>query len=894
MIANRNQLEVVRRMFGSTKFIETYCEIEKVNIRRVSCEDWTVDFPIHRIGFRSNQATNLEDCFKVNLCSYTPFSECSHCDSINFQAHDTTKFHELPEILLIQLQRAQDIGNGVNRTKCTIPENLDLTDCLLEEDRQRELHGSYELIGAIAHAGTETSGHEIAYVRDAAKQWQVVDDMVRGDGRRSASIDEINNSRQFTPVLMAYRKRQNAAATDGVSTGIPLAVSNGQTPGSVSPEHSLQNDTLKSSITSRPVSPKPVILGPDEPVAPGPVEAVNHEPVKLLSSGPVNPIKPVTPKQDPLQRDPPDRAYRKMDVQGLKLEMKRLGIALDSKKRPADYHVGKIDRHYANGTVYDEYTVVMLKEEIARRGLNPKGMNSKTAAMKTLHDDDKKKGYNVPSIGVVNQTRKAGATPEKHAYEQGQKATNHGHKPPGNSAVESGRKAASQVQKPGVTAEKPSVEPGKKPARKPNRSPKGGKKPEKSEDKASENPDVNMLDMPYKAENKAPSKPGGNKDVAPDEQVGDGPTLDDSGLRPPTPPPMDPDRYIISASLQVMGKTGGPRTDPLTGTWSLPASFRPELDTNVMGTLTITAPDGQKAQYPFPGLNRQIFHIPSLATANKKRKTPDGGNDDDDGSDDDDDSRPHKRNKGDSLPPSDPNDGSPKSCKKPNRSKQDQPRNGGGGGNKDADSSKDAVARKTPDKAPPPSISNETLDKVPPTPPETLTVPTSPQPRPRPGGAKPTQIRPPSAAESDISSVVNLDLYPTPSELENVPGYRPVGKLPNAFASELSLTVLSEFYPTASQLENVPRNAAGRKPRGSKSPPPSRPGSGSSSGSKGTPPISRPPPLPATQKTFPRISRSKNEDAARVRKPGSGSASGLVSVSGPPSPKGDKKPMRSL
>jgi hypothetical protein len=50
--------------------------------------------------------------------------------------------------------------------------------------------------------------------------------------------------------------------------------------------------------------------------------------------------------------------------------------------------------------------------------------------------------------------------------------------------------------------------------------------------------------------------------------------------------------------FQVLGKGSKAGPKPLTHTWSLAATYDPNFDLNVIGRLTVTAPDGQKRQFP--------------------------------------------------------------------------------------------------------------------------------------------------------------------------------------------------------------------------------------------------------------------------------------------------------
>lgn len=249
--------------------------------------------------------------------------------------------------------------------------------------------------------------------------------------------------------------------------------------------------------------------------------------------------------------------YRGGDVEQLKGLFKERGLALDgNKKQTLEWYRGKLIRDDAKATTYKEYKLADLKNELRGRGKDSTKITKKLQAIKRLEDDDKENGSKGPSMG----SRKA-------------------HQPKG--------------------------------------------KPKPSKDKSDKpNKDSRRLskERPTKPINKEISKPGENKDTAPGEQAAVGLTKKVPGIKPPALPAADPKGFTASMTAQVIGKPSEARAKPLTKMRSLPASYDPNLNLNVLGWLTIATSDDQ---FPVSASSeRHIFQINSLEPENKKRKMP--------------------------------------------------------------------------------------------------------------------------------------------------------------------------------------------------------------------------------------------------------------------------------
>lgn len=208
---------------------------------------------------------------------------------------------------------------------------------------------------------------------------------------------------------------------------------------------------------------------------------------------------------------------------------------------------------------------------------------------KELERDDHKKGTKRQSMCSVNQVSQTDDKPRDSRGEPQNPGQKKRRKSPGSKTP---------IQKPPQKLTKKSI-----------------KKPTKKPTKSSENEKL------FKQ---------GRKYTKADEDAAEDSATKDLDTDPPLPPATDSDRLIISTTLQNLGKgsEGGP--EPLTHTWSLSANYDPNFDLNVIGRLTVTAPDGQKRQFRIDVVSeRHRFYLDSLTSANKKRKTAPSGSDDD-------------------------------------------------------------------------------------------------------------------------------------------------------------------------------------------------------------------------------------------------------------------------
>lgn len=485
----------------------------------------------------SDSPRTLKGCVENALYALASTNEpCVICGEEFMPGHRFYKFRTLPEVLIISISR-YEVRSSVRQSKaeisharCEIPDTLDLSEFLEDENQSRDQIAVYQYTAAVLHQGRSLkAGHYVAHVRNKDGNYFLLDDMAR-PRVQSSSMKAMNNARKLDVTLVAYVKVHKNMQGENPDEERVLTwwrkhmPAPPGTPGSKS-----------GSPPSQPTDPERPMRRP-----------------RLQ--------QPALPKTEPPQQDSIMPDYSNKDEKQLKGIMKQQALALDNKKHPLSWYVDKLVRHDANATTYDEYTFQELKKEIAGRGLDTKGIKSKAAAIGQLEKDDKERDCKGRSMGSIKQDQQI-------------------------------------VRKSGNLEDEP-----KRPASRKSGRPSEGKK----------------LSKPR---NKQPTKKDGLNDESVGKRAADVLATKDL-VDPPSPLRANLDHFTISMTLQILGKGSEAGPKPLNHTWSLPATYDPQYGLNVIGSLTITAPDGQKSQYPIAiSSERHMFHLDSWTTAQKKRKT---------------------------------------------------------------------------------------------------------------------------------------------------------------------------------------------------------------------------------------------------------------------------------
>jgi ubiquitin carboxyl-terminal hydrolase 8 len=101
------------------------------------------------------------------------------CDSIKYQAV-RGGIEKLPEILMLNFQRGTfgaEWTTEFKDYKVFIEEKLDMKDLALNNTERTK----YDLCAVVKHIGDLDTGHYIAFVKDAAKNWWRCDDLTISD-----------------------------------------------------------------------------------------------------------------------------------------------------------------------------------------------------------------------------------------------------------------------------------------------------------------------------------------------------------------------------------------------------------------------------------------------------------------------------------------------------------------------------------------------------------------------------------------------------------------------------------------------------------------------------------------------------------------------------------------
>lgn len=505
---------------------------------------------------------------------------CPICTKNWVPVHRFYKFRTLPEVLLLSINRTLGLYLK-NKARCVVPETLDLSAYLEDEEGTRGQNASYQLVGAVLHSGSDVdAGHYIVHVRNKAGYYFRLDDKA-SNRVSSSSIDYLNNDCGFDVVMVAYIKvhksncnLRGASMLEMIESHIRDRTSD-RTKGS---ERALGRSYATGFTDQPPTKGSPAkhihpkIPPPDKPL-PEPSwpreVSVTHHP------------RSDTPKQNPPpRRDRPCRPdHGKMEVRSNRDELRKVGLKLDSKKQPLEWYLDKLIRHDAQATTYDEYTVEeLINGEMVRRNLHTRGITVKAAAIRELERDDREKGYTRPSVRSINCKARAEGKPR-------------------NSAVEGGK---ARKDKPGRLSK------GK--LRIHSRKKQLTKKSEDSDSPGSErcwNNERNATDEGEK----------GFKNDA------EGLLIKGHDMDPPLPPMTDSQSFTMSMTLQILGKGSGVEAALLTQTWPLAAPFDPLCDLNVIGQLTIAMLDGQTNHVSTSiSSEKHQFHLDSLLSAKKKRK----------------------------------------------------------------------------------------------------------------------------------------------------------------------------------------------------------------------------------------------------------------------------------
>lgn len=489
----------------------------------------------------SNSPRTLKGCVENALYALASTNDpCVICGEEFMPGHRFYKFRTLPEVLIISISR-YEVRSSVRQSKaeisharCEIPDTLDLSEFLEDENQSRDQIAVYQYTAAVLHQGRSLkAGHYVAHVRNKDGNYFLLDDMAR-PRIQSSSMKAMNNARKLDVTLVAYVKVHKNKQ--------------GENPDADAEERVLtwwrKHMPAPSGIPgSKPGSPSS---------QPTDLERLMRRP-RLQ--------QPTLPKTEPPQQDSIMPDYSNKDEKQLKGLMKQQALALDNKKHPLSWYVDKLVRHNANATTYEEYTFQELKKEIAWRRLDPKGIKSKAAATGQLEKDDKQRGCKGRSMGSIKQDQQI-------------------------------------VRKSG----NPEGEPKRPASRKPSR-PSEGKKPPKPK-------------------NKQPTKKDGINNKSVGKRAANVLATKDLVVGPPSPFRANLDHFTISMTFQILGKGSEAGPESLNHTWSLPATYDPQYDLNIISSLTITAPDSQKSQYPIAiSSERHMFHLDSWTTAQKKRKT---------------------------------------------------------------------------------------------------------------------------------------------------------------------------------------------------------------------------------------------------------------------------------
>jgi hypothetical protein len=166
------------------------------------------------------------------------------------------KFREAPEVLFVRLSRfTAGKRPGKSNKNIAIPERLDITIHLEQEDRDAGATAQYQLDSVVSHAGTLNTGHYVTHVRlsGSDRGWCCLDN---ANVSVSSFEDAVNHSKKFrkwnfTPVILAYTKVHGSVQANVFTYGTTKKSSTGASSkgdaskGDVSKVDSFKNDDSK-------------------------------------------------------------------------------------------------------------------------------------------------------------------------------------------------------------------------------------------------------------------------------------------------------------------------------------------------------------------------------------------------------------------------------------------------------------------------------------------------------------------------------------------------------------------------------------------------------------------------------------------------------------------------
>jgi hypothetical protein len=292
-----------------------FCDHTKVREKTRSHEQnqQGIIFPVL---FNSRSPRTLKGCIENALYSSAALNEnCVLCEAEQMPGHRFFKFRTLPEVLIVLVSRYEVPAGGkqseavLSHAHCEVPDVLDLSELLEDEDGSWDQIAVYQYAAAVFHSGpTMDSGHYVAHVRNKDGNYFLLDDHGRPRVQRS-SMKAINKAQNLDLTLVAYvkrRKKGKSEKADPVAEervlkwwrehdSPPAATSTRNSPW---PEH-------QPADLERPIR-KPRSPIPGHP-KPKPSKRLKRDNKKQYLSA------PDSPQQDPLGQDPPGQGASKQE-----------------------------------------------------------------------------------------------------------------------------------------------------------------------------------------------------------------------------------------------------------------------------------------------------------------------------------------------------------------------------------------------------------------------------------------------------------------------------------------------------------------------------------------------------------------------------------------------------
>jgi ubiquitin C-terminal hydrolase len=187
-----------------------FCEHTKVREKDRSHEQnqQGIVFPVL---VNSRSPRTLKGCIESALYSHAAENDqCVLCEVEQMPGHRFFKFRTLPEVLIVSIGRYEVPPGGkqsqavVSHAHCEVPDVLELSELLEDEDESRNQIAIYQYAAAVFHWGaTMDSGHYVAHVRNKDGNYFLLDDNGRPRVQRS-SIKAINEAKYLDLTLVAY------------------------------------------------------------------------------------------------------------------------------------------------------------------------------------------------------------------------------------------------------------------------------------------------------------------------------------------------------------------------------------------------------------------------------------------------------------------------------------------------------------------------------------------------------------------------------------------------------------------------------------------------------------------------------------------------------------------